>query len=437
MLDRIRQSIYRERSGGDTDRERMRRVTSDLILHLHPRTVPASSIRFTYTFGLGGLSVLLLMVIVVTGTLLMFVYTPSPDEAYSSIIDLQTTIWFGQLIRNLHHWSAVTLIIVTVLHLLRVFYTGAFATPREFNWQLGLLLFFFVVASNFTGYLLPWDQLSYWAITVGTSMLDHVPIIGSALREFLLGGDVVTAVTLRNFYALHVIVLPLGYLLVGAFHIWRVRKDEITTPPGPIEKRTTIPHLISREILFGLFALISLLAWSTWVNAPLGMAADPNNPPDPTKTVWYFAGIQELLFHFEAAFGAVMIPALLVGSLILLPYFSDETTNPGIWFRSSRGWRFATASFLIGGVTTAALVYWHDVFNLHTAMPNIVTAGILPMVLIIVSVWAYIRILKSFKPTRGEIHMALFTLVLAAYLTLTIISIHFRGPGMALELPRL
>lgn len=435
LLGRIRQSIFRDRMIGDTDRERMRRITRDFILHLHPRTVPAASLRFNHTFGLGGLSVLLLVIMVVTGPMLMFVYTPSPNEAYGSIIDLQTNIWFGQLIRNIHHWSAMALLIVAFLHLLRVFYTGAFAQPREFNWQLGLILMFLVVASNFTGYLLPWDQLSYWAVTVGTSLIDHTPVLGTPIRRLLLGGDSITAATLRNFYALHVIVLPLGFLLVGAFHIWRVRKDEITTPSGPTQKRTTVPHLISREILFALFALLVLLAWSTWVNAPLGQAADPNNPPDPTKTAWYFAGIQELLFHFEATFGAFIIPALLTGSLILLPYLSDETVNPGIWFRSPRGRIIALTSFLIGIVSTTLLVALGQDEIFFIDFPDIISAGLLPIALIIIVLWTVARCLSYLKATRGEVHMAVFTLLLAAFLTLTIIGVYFRGGGMALEVP--
>lgn len=380
---------------------------------------------------------LLLVVMVLTGMLLMFAYTPSPSEAYGSIIDLQTKIWFGQLIRNLHHWSAMALLTVSVLHLLRVFYTGAFAPPRAFNWQLGLILLFLVVASNFTGYLLPWDQLSYWAVTVSTSMIDHIPLIGASLRQLLLGGDIVTAATLRNFYALHVILLPLGFLLAGAFHIWRVRRDEITTPPGPTPKSTTIPHLISREITFALFALIVLLAWSTWVNAPLGQAADPNNPPDPTKTAWYFAGIQELLFHFEASFGAAIIPALVIGSLILVPYLSDATANPGVWFRSRRGGLLTLLSFWIGIIITALLVYLRETGMSVSGLPDVIGAGILPVSLIVASLWIYWRSLKNFRATRGEIQMALFTVLLAAFLTLTIIGVYFRGAGMVFEVPDL
>jgi quinol-cytochrome oxidoreductase complex cytochrome b subunit len=433
LISRIRQSINRGSLRGDSDRDRMRRVTNDLVLHLHPRTVPASSLRFTYTFGLGGLSVLLLVVMVLTGTLLMFAYTPSPDEAYSSIVDLQTNVWFGQLIHNIHHWSAMTLLIVAVLHMLRVFYTGAFAPPREFNWQLGLILLFLVVASNFTGYLLPWDQLSYWAVTVGTSMIEHIPVIGPSIRQLLIGGDSITGATLRNFYTLHVILLPLGFLTVGAFHIWRVRKDEITVPPGATEKLTTIPNLINREMLFALLTLISLLAWSTWINAPLDQAADPNNPPDPTKTAWYFAGIQELLFHFEASFGAAIIPGILVGFLILLPYMSDKTINPGIWFRSHKGRLFTLLSFLLGILLTGSFIYLSEAEITFLELPVVISAGFLPVILVIVGLWVYGRSLRVLNATKGEIHMAVFTLLLAAFLTLTIVGVCFRGEGMELH----
>lgn len=435
LLGRIRQSIQRDPVGGDTDRERMRLVTSDLILHLHPRTVPTSALRFTYTLGLGGLAVLLLVVMVTTGTLLMFAYTPSPNEAYASITTLQTTVWFGQLIRNIHHWSAMALLIVAFLHLLRVFYTGAFAPPREFNWQLGLLLLFLVVMSNFTGYLLPWDQLSYWAVTVGASLIDHFPLIGPPIRQLLLGGDTITAATLRNFYTLHVILLPLGFLIIGSFHIWRVRKDKITIPPGSTEKRTTIPHLISREILFALSAILLILVWSTWLNAPLGQAADPNNPPDPTKTAWYFAGFQELLLHFDTLSGVTIIPTLLALALILLPYVSDDSINAGVWFRSRRGRGVVVLSFLMGASITVLLIVLGQHQTFLSSQPSVLRGGIVPLVLIIASLWGYVRFLKTFKLTRGEIHMALFTVGLAIFLALTLIGIFMRGQGMALEVP--
>ena len=433
LLTRMRRSIRRQTFQGKTDRERMRLTTGDLILHLHPRTVPAAALRFTYTFGLGGLAILLLMMMVATGILLMFAYTPSTDTAYTSVITLENEVWFGQLIRNLHHWSASLLLVVTVLHLLRVVYTGAFRAPREFNWQIGLFLMGLVIAASFTGYLLPWDQRGYWAVTVATSLIDHIPLIGSGLKTGLLGGDQVNENTLHNFYVLHVMIIPLGFLIATSFHIWRVRKDGISIPRSlkrpdvSSEKLTTIPHLISRELVFGLVALAILLAWSTWIDAPLGAAANPNQPPNPAKTAWYFMGIQELLLHVHPTAGAVVIPGLVMAALILLPYLPDASDTVGFWFRSHRTRWLCAISFFAGtALATAATVITEN--NIHPG-------GMLPVILLLILLWLYRWILIRRGADTGEIHLALFTLLLAAFLTLTVIGIGFRGDGMALRSP--
>jgi len=429
----------------EEDRARMKRVMNDLILHLHPPRVNARAIRFTYTFGLGGTAILLLLVQAITGALLMFVYTPTVEEAYRSIVALETEVWFGQLIRNLHHWSANLLLIVVFLHLLRVFYTSAFRYPRRLNWQLGLVLLGLTIAANFTGYLLPWDQLSYWAVTVGTSLLSYIPLIGEALRRALLGGPEVGTATLGNFYVLHVTIVPLCFLVIGSYHIWHVRKDKFTTPrrPGepaspPIQTVTTLPHLVARELTYALIVLAALLAWSTWVDAPLLHAADPNTPPDPTKAAWYFAGIQELLFHFHPAFGAFVIPLLLIGALIALPYLRDDEDRSGIWFRSRRGRWLVLVSLLAGGALTAGFVWLSQKASLAETLPflpPLISQGVLPVGLVLLVLYGYGRGLRRAGVSPGEARMAIFTVLLAAFLVLTVVGNLFRGEGMALRIP--
>ena len=213
------------------DRGRMRMVMDSLILHIHPSKVEVRTLRFTYTWGLGGLSALLAMILGFTGILLQMNYTPSPAQAYQDILNLQSNVWFGALIRNLHHWSANLMIVVAVLHLLRVFFTGGHRRPRELNWILGVIMLLLVLASNFTGYLLPWDQLAFWAITVGTSILSYIPLIGEWLTRLLLGGPEVGAATLLNFYSLHISIIPLSIFGLMSFHFWRVRKDGGLTVP--------------------------------------------------------------------------------------------------------------------------------------------------------------------------------------------------------------
>lgn len=422
----------------------MRRVMDDLVLHLHPSRVNADALRFTYTFGLGGAGILLLVVQVVTGALLMFAYKPTPDEAYLSIVALETEIWFGQLIRNLHHWSANLLLIVVVLHLLRVFYTTAFRAPRRMNWELGLGLLSLTIAANFTGYLLPWDQLSYWAVTVGTSLLSYIPLVGDGLRRWLLGGNEVGAAALSNFYALHVMLIPLAFLIVGMYHLWRVRKDRFSTPRGLGKQSssaatvTTLPHLVSRELVFALVLLALLLAWATWIDAPLLQAADPNHPPDPAKAAWYFAGFQELLLHVHPSFGAFVLPALAIGALVLLPYLRDDQDCTGVWFRSARGRWLVLISLLIGVGSAVGLVWLNSTGSLLGGLaflPEGVGDGLLPVGIVLLALFGYARLLKRLGAPPGEVRMAICSVLLAAFLVLTVVGALFRGSEMALQLP--
>ena len=196
---------------------------NSLILHTRPMRVPVKALRYTHTFGLGGMSLVLFLMLISTGLLMIFVYEPSPERAYESILYMQQEILFGRLIRSVHYWSANLLIAVAALHMLRVFLTGAFHAPRQSNWIIGLSLLVLILLSGFTGYLLPWDQISYWAITICTEMLGYMPGIGQTLQRVMIGGAEIGFATVINFYALHTIVVPL--LLVGlmTWHFWRVR----------------------------------------------------------------------------------------------------------------------------------------------------------------------------------------------------------------------
>jgi quinol-cytochrome oxidoreductase complex cytochrome b subunit len=419
----------------------------NLVLHLHPAKVNARALKFSYTWGLGGLALLLLTVLVVTGMLLLFVYTPTPDRAYNDILSLQTDVMFGQLIRNLHHWSGNALLIVAVLHLLRVFFTSAFGTPREFNWQLGLALLLLIVAANFTGYLLPWDQLAYWAVTVGTNLLGYIPLIGDKLIEFALGGPEVDAPTLTRFYALHIAIVPLGLFGIASFHIWRVRKDGFSIPrdldeqPATSQHRvTTIPHLLSIEFIFALVMMAALLAWSVGVNAPLEEAANPSHSPNPAKAAWYFMGLQELLLHFHPVFGAIVIPLLGLGTLAILPYLDRDMSSEGIWFRSRKGRWLAVLSALVGLTVTPVLVLLDEyVINLPDLTPSLPTAlsnGWIPLAGLLLALWVYYESIRVvFRARACEARQSIFVLLLVGFMVLTIIGIWFRGEGMALMWP--
>jgi quinol-cytochrome oxidoreductase complex cytochrome b subunit len=200
-------------------------MTSNIFFHLHPVKVNLQSLKATYTWGLGVLVTGMFALLTLTGVLLMFYYVPTVERAYTNIVDLQTQVAFGQILRNMHRWGAHLMVLGAVLHMVRVFYTGAYKPPREFNWVVGVVLLILTLGASFTGYLLPWDQLSYWAITVGTSVAAYEPTMGSTIKFILLGGPEVGQNALTRFYALHVIVVPGLLMLLVSLHLWRVRKD--------------------------------------------------------------------------------------------------------------------------------------------------------------------------------------------------------------------
>ncbi|MBT3315508.1 MAG: DUF4405 domain-containing protein [Anaerolineae bacterium] len=200
-------------------------MTSNLFLHLHPVRVNRKSIKASYSMGLGIITTVMFTILSITGIFLMFFYVPSTELAYFDIIKLQTKVPFGQLLRNMHRWGAHMMVLTSILHMVRVFYTGAYKPPREFNWNIGVLLFITTLGGSFTGYLLPWDQLAFWAITVGTSVAAYEPLMGKTIKKILLGGPEVGQAALTRFYALHIMVIPaILFILIGV-HIWRVRKD--------------------------------------------------------------------------------------------------------------------------------------------------------------------------------------------------------------------
>ncbi len=218
------QSIFRT-GYPNTPRNQMLAVATNVFLHLHPTRIHRTHVKITHTYCLGGLSFFMFLGLTVTGVLLMFYYVPSIERAYQDIQALEANVRFGQLLRNLHRWMAHAMIILVLLHMMRVFYTGAYKPPREFNWVVGVVLFILTLLLSFTGYLLPWDQLAFWAITVGTTMVGSAPVLGDESKFLLLGGFSVGANALIRFYTLHVIGLPLVISIFLAVHFWRVRRD--------------------------------------------------------------------------------------------------------------------------------------------------------------------------------------------------------------------
>ncbi len=218
------QSVFRHRYL-DSNRNRSLAVFSNVFLHIHPVKVRERSIRLRHTMCLGGLSFGLFLALVVTGVLLMFYYRPAVPQAYRDMKELEFVVTSGSFLRNLHRWSAHAMVAFVFLHMARVFFSGAYRPPREFNWVIGVLLLIITLLLSYTGYLLPWDQLAFWAITVGTNMAQAAPVIGPRSRFLLLGGNIIGENALIRFYVLHCVVLPLAGGLLIAVHFWRIRKD--------------------------------------------------------------------------------------------------------------------------------------------------------------------------------------------------------------------
>ena len=221
---RVWKSFFRH-GWPDNPLDRSLVMTTNVFFHLHPVKVTRKSLKATYSLGLGIISLITFLELSLTGLLLMFYYVPTLERAYTNIVTLQTIVPFGQLLRNMHRWGAHLMVIVVVLHMARVFYTGAYKPPREFNWVVGVVLLLLTLGASFTGYLLPWDQLAFWAITVGTSVAGYEPLMGATIKTFLLGGPEVGQQALTRFYALHIMVIPAGIVLLISLHLWRVRKD--------------------------------------------------------------------------------------------------------------------------------------------------------------------------------------------------------------------
>ncbi len=194
-------------------------------IHLHPASIRKETLKFSVTYGLGGLACGLFMVLAATGIMEMFYYVPATDHAYKDMVDLQHVVSLGKILRNMHRWAAHAMVIIVALHMLRVFLQKAYKAPRQLNWVIGVILLCLTMMLSFTGYLLPWDQLAFWAITVGTNMAGSIPLIGPKVRYVLLGGPNVDQATLIRFFVLHVVVLPMVISLFMVFHFWRVRKD--------------------------------------------------------------------------------------------------------------------------------------------------------------------------------------------------------------------
>ncbi len=254
MFDSFKKSeVYKSafrHSYQDTQRNRALQLVDNVFLHLHPVRIARHATDVAYTWGMGGISFLLFLILTITGIILMFYYRPTAQYAYEDMKYLMNDVAFGPLIRNMHRWAAHAMVLTVMLHMFRVFLTGSYKPPRQFNWVIGVVLLLFTLLLSFSGYLLPWDQLSIWAVTVGTNMARATPFLGhqgpfgpqmgmrpdNDVRFLLLGGTEVGPPTLLRFYVGHCIFLPVIAVIFMIVHFWRVRKDGGISGPDTSRK---------------------------------------------------------------------------------------------------------------------------------------------------------------------------------------------------------
>lgn len=469
----------RRRGPATSDRARSLAVFSNLFLHLHPVKVHRHTLKPSYSLGLGLLTTVFLIIITVTGILLMVYYKPTPELAYDSIKDIHFIVPTGRLIRNLHRWGAHAMVVVVFLHMARVFYTASYRSPREFNWFVGILLLALTLALSFTGYLLPWDQLAYWAITIGVNIVsspreltDALGITayfdpGGFLKTLVLGAHSVGGEALIRFYLLHVMVLPLILFGLLGVHFWRIRKDgglsrpasaEIPTDPnifppsptktyglmaivrgtspvvgkGPENTVSSWPHLFIVEMAVFMLGTAIILALSIFFDAPLKEIANPAVPENPAKAPWYFLGLQELV-SYSAFMGGLGIPAIVLAGLILIPYLDREQKNIGVWFSGPVGKRVTLWSLFFSCLSVvcvfAFVVRFGWLRQWFPNIPQIIIIFINPGTIytFIFAVWS-LWIMKRYNSTRmGAI--ALFTCFLVGYVILTYVGTSLRGPN--------
>jgi ubiquinol-cytochrome c reductase cytochrome b subunit len=320
---------------------RMRVHNNSFWYHIRPRALPLEATAWYYTFGLGWLSVFFFVLEAVTGLVLMVYYTPSPTQAYPDMLRILSDVPLGQLMRNMHRLGAHMMVAIVVLHMLRTYFTASYKAPRQFIWVTGVVLLLFTLLLSFSGYLLPWDQLAYWAVTIGSSMAEAGPLVGNALNLLLRGAPDVGAGTLLRFYLLHIFMLPMLTLIMISVHYYAVRKQEISPLHELFENKPPtkkkIPFLPD-QVFFEL-AVIALLTFAFVVinqffwNAHLESHANPTQTPNHTKAPWYFLWLQGMLKFGDKLWFGLVWPPVIFGALFVLPYIDR---NPSRRFKDRK-----------------------------------------------------------------------------------------------------
>lgn len=344
---------------------RLKPHSEAFLLHIKPTYYHESVTRWTHTFRLGLLSTYLFFFETITGMILMIWYTPSPAQAYTDMIRLMSNVPFGQLMRDLHRLGAELMVVAVTLHMVRTYLTGSYKAPRQFTWFTGVILFVVTLFLSFSGYLLPWDQLAYWAVTIGTSMAEAIPpsIVGETVNLLARGAPDIGANGLLRFYLLHVLFLPLILFLFFFVHYYKVVHFGISLPANeeevgqdtankiPADRRVYyLPDVLIDETMFilGVTAVMVFLT-AFFFQAPLESIANPQSTPLHTVAPWYFYWLQGLLKVADKMIAGVILPGVLLVLLIAIPYLDR---NPS---RRARDRRVAIISGVVAGVVMLIL----------------------------------------------------------------------------------
>ena len=469
----------------NSDRSRAAVSVNNFFLHMQGAKTHLNTLRPSYTVGLGMIALVLLLITNVSGVLLMVYYSPSIESAYNSVKEINNVVFGGRLMRNIHKWGGEAMIIFVMLHMARVFFTSSYKQGREFNWLIGMVLLVLTFVLNFTGYLLPWDQLSYWALVIGANIAQspkeitdilHITgffDIGGFSKDLFLGGPNPSQATLIRIYFLHIMLLPIFIMLFVAVHFWRIRKDggltvpdnfkpkpgwsrfsasagqaltssktyglmalvRDKTPAVDSDSENTVlswPHLLRAEIAVTMLCLAGVVVYAFYVNAPLRELANPLIPENPAKAPWYFLGLQELV-SYSAFMGGIGLPSLALLGLALIPYLDREPRDVGIWFSDKQGKIVTLISTVVGIALLIGLLaivikfgwfrnWWPNIPQWIILLVNPGTIWVGFMM-----AWSLLAIYWTGSTRNGAI--ALFTLFLISFVIFTYVGTELRGPN--------
>ncbi|MGB7622749.1 MAG: cytochrome b N-terminal domain-containing protein [Terriglobia bacterium] len=469
----------------ESEREESQATFHNLFLHIHSVRVHVRTLSPTLTLGLGLISMASFVILCITGVLLMVYYKPSTDLAYQSIKDIHFVVFTGRFIRNIHRWSAHVMVAAVFLHMARVFFTASYKKPREFNWLIGLGLLVVTLALSFTGYLLPWDQLAYWAVTIGSNIANSPRELTDALgitawfdpggfqKRLLLGANYVGEDALIRFYVLHVFILPVVLVMFVSIHFWRIRKDgglarpedpmggmaewggarhrvfeplasktyglmalvkgkRATVNRGPENTQMSWPHLMWAELAVLMVTVAVSLILSYYFDAPLKEIANPAIPENPAKAPWYFLGIQELV-SYSAFMGGLGIPLIALVGLALIPFLDRRPGGEGVWFGTEGERVVAAQSFFFGLITAVGmLVFTINLGWLRNWFPSINQLWIIfinpgSILVFLYALWSVIVLRRKNSVRLAAV--ALFTCFLIGFVVLTYFATVHRGPN--------